>query len=166
MTSRNKKKNALRSLTMSAMIAAGYLALTFLSSLAGLSSGAIQLRLSEILCVFAAFSPCAIAGLSVGCLLANFLTGALLFDVFFGTLATLIGAVGTYLLRRHAILRLVPPIVSNTVTVGLLLRYCYGMQLPIFVLMTGVFAGELVTAGALAYLFGRAWEKRAPAFFS
>lgn len=163
---RDTKKNAVRSLTMAAMIAAGYLVLTFLSSLVGLSSGAIQVRLSEALCVLAAFSPSAIAGLTIGCFFANFMTGALLLDVLFGTLATFLGAVGTYLLRRHAVLRLCPPIIANTVIVGLVLRYCYGLSLPLWMLMAGVLAGEVIAAGVLAYLFGRALEKHASAFFS
>jgi uncharacterized membrane protein len=162
---RDTKKNAVRSLTMAAMIAAGYVVLTLLSFLVGLSSGAIQVRLSEALCVLAAFSPSAIAGLTIGCFFANFMTGALLLDVLFGTLATFLGAVGTYLLRRHAVLRLCPPIIANTVIVGLVLRYAYGLS-PLWMLMAGVLVGEVIAAGALAYLFGRALEKHASTFFS
>ncbi|HOA84750.1 MAG TPA: QueT transporter family protein, partial [Bacillota bacterium] len=70
------------------IIAALYVALTFLSAAMGLASGVIQLRLSEALCVLPVFTPAAIPGLAVGCLIANFATGAVVLDVIFGSLAT------------------------------------------------------------------------------
>lgn len=66
-----------RRITESAAIAALYVTLTWLSSLVGLSGGVIQFRLSEMLCILPCFTPAAIPGLAVGCLLANLLTGAL-----------------------------------------------------------------------------------------
>ena len=82
------------------MIAAIYVALTFLSALMGLSSGAIQLRLSEAMCLLPLIFPEAIVGLTLGCAIANLVTGCVFWDIVFGSVATLIGALGAYLLRR------------------------------------------------------------------
>ena len=88
-----------RALTQGAVIAALYVALTYLASLMGLSSGVIQVRLSEALCILPIFLPAAVPGLAVGCLLANALTGAVVMDIVLGPVATLAGALGTRLLR-------------------------------------------------------------------
>ena len=115
-----KSNNRIKFMAKTAIIAALYTALTFLCSLVGLSSGVIQLRLSEALIVLTAFTPAAIPGLTIGCLLSNFLTAAPLWDVIFGPLATLIGALGGYFLRRFPYAVPVPNIVSNTVIVPLI----------------------------------------------
>ena len=105
-------------LTRAGVIAGLYVALTWISALLGLSGmGAIQLRLSEALCVLPYFTAAAVPGVTVGCLLANLLTGAALPDIIFGTLATLIGAVGTRCLRRNRYLAPLPPIAANTVII-------------------------------------------------
>ena len=83
-----------------AVIAALYVVLTVLANSIGLASSAIQIRFSEALTILPFFTPAAIPGLFVGCILSNLLTGCVLLDVIFGSLATLIGAVGTYLIRR------------------------------------------------------------------
>ena len=88
------------SLTLGGAVAAVYVLLTLLAAALGLASGVIQLRLSEALCVLPIFFPAAVPGLFVGCLLANLLTGAVVWDVIFGSLATLLGALGTRLLRK------------------------------------------------------------------
>ncbi len=159
------KSNSIYRLTFAAMIAGLYLLFTLISSAVGLSSGLIQLRLSEILCILPALFPPAIAGLGVGCLLANILCGAMWWDVLFGTLATVLGAVGTYLLRRHTFLRLLPPILTNAVAVGLMLRYVYGFTLPLWLLMASVAIGEAVTAGVMGHFFVIALQKRLPSLF-
>ena len=92
------QRNATRALTQGAVIAALYVALTYLASLLGLSSGVIQVRLSEALCILPIFLPAAVPGLAVGCLLANALTGAVVMDIVLGPVATLAGALGTRLL--------------------------------------------------------------------
>ena len=94
------KKNNVLFLTQAAMIAALYVVLTFLSNAFGLASGAIQIRISEALTLLPYFTPAAVPGLFVGCLLSNVLTGCALFDVLFGSLATLLGAIGTRILRK------------------------------------------------------------------
>ena len=74
-------------------IAAIYVVLTMAINVFNLASGAIQVRISEALCILPYFTSAAIPGLSIGCLLANLLTGAPIWDVIFGTLATLIGTI-------------------------------------------------------------------------
>lgn len=91
---RNKK---VLFLTQAAVIAAIYVVLTIFISAFNLASGAIQVRISEALTILPFFTPAAIPGLAIGCLLSNLLTGAAVYDVVFGSLATLLGAVGTSL---------------------------------------------------------------------
>ena len=155
-----------RFLTHAAMIAAIYVALTWLSALVGLSGmGAIQLRLSEALCVLPYFTAAAIPGVSIGCLLANLLTGAALPDVIFGTLATVIGAFGTYFLRRFRFLAAVPPIVANTLIVPFVIRYAYldvSESLPFLFLTVGL--GEILSIGVFGTLLLLALEKKRSIF--
>ena len=91
--------NRIKFMAKTAFIAALYTVLTWLCSLVGLSSGVIQLRLSEALIVMIVFTPAAVPGMTIGCLLSNLLTGAIPWDVVFGTLATLCAAFLTYLLK-------------------------------------------------------------------
>ena len=87
--------------TQAAVIAAMYVVLTFVSSSMGLASGEIQIRLSEMLVILPAFTPAAIPGLFLGCLLSNLLTGCTVIDIVFGSLATLVAALLSYQLRNH-----------------------------------------------------------------
>ena len=73
----NKSKKTLQFLTLAAVIAALYVAFTYLAALLGLASGAVQVRLSEALVALVIFTPAAIPGMTLGCLLANLLTGCL-----------------------------------------------------------------------------------------
>ena len=145
-------KSPARALCQGALIAAMYVALTYLAAQFGLSSGVIQLRLSEALCVMPIFTAAAIPGLALGCFLANALTGAVVLDVVMGAIATLIGAVGTYLLRRRPLLALLPPIAANTVIVPFVLRYGYGFPDAIWYMMTTVGIGEVLSVGVLGFL--------------
>ncbi|MBO5487616.1 MAG: QueT transporter family protein, partial [Eubacterium sp.] len=88
----NKESNKVLLLVQAAMIAALYIVLTFIANALGLASQAIQIRFSEALTILPYFTPAAIPGLFVGCLLSNILTGCALPDIIFGSLATLIGA--------------------------------------------------------------------------
>ena len=115
------KRSKTAYLAAAAMIAAIYVVLTFV--FAPISFGEVQVRIAEALTIMPLFTPAAIPGLFVGCLLGNILGGAALPDVIFGSLATLIGAVGTYLLRnRKPVLGTLPPILSNTVIIPFVLR--------------------------------------------
>lgn len=150
-------------LCRAAMIGALYVTLTWLSSLLGLSSGPIQLRLAEALCVLPFFMPEASVGLTVGCFLANLLTGSIWADVLFGTLATLIGALGTYAMRRFRgkvrFLSLIPPILSNSIIVPFVLKYAYGLEDGWLFLIGGVAAGELLSVGVLGSILMLGLEK-------
>ena len=146
-------KNNTLYLTRGALIAALYVAFTYLSSLFGLSSGVIQFRISEALCVLPLFMPEAVMGLFVGCILSNLLTGAVLWDIVFGSLATLVGAVFTRLLRvlpeKLKWIATLPPVISNAVIVPFVLIHAYGVPDGYFYLLLTVGIGELVCATGL-----------------
>jgi len=146
-------KNNTLYLTRGALIAALYVAFTYLSSLFGLSSGVIQFRISEALCVLPLFIPEAVMGLFVGCILSNLLTGAVLWDIVFGSLATLVGAILTRLLRvlpeKLKWLATLPPVISNAVIVPFVLIHAYGVPDGYFYLLLTVGIGELVCATGL-----------------
>lgn len=155
-----------RNLVQSASIAALYVALTALSAQFGLSgTNLIQLRLSEALTVLPYFTPAAIPGLILGCLLSNLLTTTLVWDIVFGTLATAIGAVGTYLLRRYRFLSPLPPLLANTLVVPFILAYGYGLpeSLPLLFLTTGI--GEILSCGVLGLLLLHALRPHANTLF-
>ena len=142
-----------------ASVAALYVVLTFISSLFGLSSGVIQIRISEALTILPAFTPAAIPGLFIGCILSNLLTGGLILDVVFGSIATLIGAVGTYLLRKKKWLVSLPPIISNILIVPLILRYVYGAPDAYLFMVGTVGAGEIISCGILGMILYFAVDK-------
>ena len=147
-----KRKNyqKVRFLTLSSTIAALYVVLTLVSAVFGLASGAIQIRISEALCVLTFFTPAAVPGLTIGCLIANLVTGANLLDVVFGTLATFIGAIGGYYLRSNKWLITLPTVLANTVIVPLVIVYGFGvkdMALPLIALTVCI--GELISATLL-----------------
>lgn len=147
--------NTVRSIAYAAMTAALYVIFTYLSAMLGLSSGVIQCRLSEALCILPYFMGwAAVPGLAIGCLLANLLTGAVIYDVLFGTLATLLGALGTYLLRNLPLHRIrlllpLPTVLSNTAIVPLVLQYAYNVPDAWWFLALTVAIGELIAAGVL-----------------
>lgn len=147
-----KNKKALY-ITQASMVAAIYVVLTYIVNMTGLASGVIQIRLSEALCVLPAFMPAAVPGLFIGCLVSNLLCGAVIWDVFFGSLATLIGAVITYLLRKKSKWLLpVPAIVSNTAIIPFVLTYAYGVEDAIWFSAITVFLGEFISCGILGML--------------
>ena len=148
-----------------AIIAAAYVVLTYLSSMVGLSSGVIQIRLSEMLCILPVFTPAAIPGLYLGCLLANILTGAVWLDVLVGPIATLIGALGTYALRKNKWLAPLPPVLSNALIVPFVLAYGYEMSEAISVMMLTVGIGEIISAGILGMILYFALYKNSERIF-
>ena len=145
------KENKVTFLTQAAMIAAIYVVLTYI--FAPFSFGEIQVRISEALTILPLFTPTAIPGSFIGCLIGNILGGAILPDIIFGSIATLIGAVFTYMLRNQKpFFGPIPPIVSNTVIVPLVLRFAYGVNLPIPFMMLTVGVGEVISCGILGLL--------------
>lgn len=138
-------------LTQAAIIAAVYVVLGVVFSAIG--NGAIQVRFAEALTILPLFTPAAIPGLFIGCLLSNILSGCILPDIIFGSLATLLGAVGTYKLGKiQPMLGTLPPILANTVIVPLVLRYGYGQPLPIPYMMLTVGIGEVISCGLLGMI--------------
>ena len=142
-----------RYLTRGALVAAMYVALSYLSNLFGLASGVIQFRVSEVLCILPLFMPEAIPGLFIGCILSNIISGCVLWDIVFGSLATLIGAVGCYAMRRLPNklkwLATLPNILANSIIVPFVLMYAYGVDSGYFFLMLTVGIGEVVCSGVL-----------------
>lgn len=147
-------------LTRAALIAALYVILTFISQIFGLASGVIQFRLSEALTCMPLFYREAIPGLWIGCVLANLLTGCAVWDIVFGSAATLLGAVGTwYIGRKKPLLGPLFPILSNMLIVPLVLRYVYGAEGSYWFLMATVGAGEIVCCGILGMLLYKSYKK-------
>lgn len=152
------KNKKLLFLVQAAMIAAIYVVLTIV--FAPFSFGEIQVRIAEALTILPVFTPAAIPGVFVGCLIGNIAGGAILPDIIFGSLATLIGAVFTYLLRnKNKYLTPLPPILSNTLIVPFVLRYAYGINLPIPFMMLTVGIGEIISCGILGMIVYSALEK-------
>ena len=156
----NNKSNLTLYTSRGALIAAMYVVLTLLSSVLGLSSGVIQFRFSEALCILPLFLSEAVPALFIGCLTSNIIAGGVVWDVIFGSLATLIGAIGTRALRRlpekHKWVATLPPILSNMIIVPFVLIFAYGVPDSYIFLCLTVGIGEIVCAGfggtALYYL--------------
>ncbi len=145
-------------MVQAAMIAALYVVLTFVANAFGLANYAIQLRFSEALTILPYFTPAAVPGLFIGCLISNILTGCALPDIIFGSLATLIGAVFTYKLRAHKWLAPIPPVIANMIIVPFVLLYAYGIK-PLWFSFLTVTAGEILSCGVLGMLLLFTLEK-------
>ncbi len=138
-------------LAQAAIIAAMYVALTY--AFAPISFKEVQVRISEALTILPLFTPAAIPGLFVGCVIGNFFGGAILPDILFGSLATLAGAFFTWKLRNATpFLAPVPPIIANMLVVPFVLKYAYGVPLPIPLMMLTVGLGEVISCGVLGML--------------
>ena len=150
-----------RFLTHSGIFAALYAALTYAQYLLwpGSTSMAIQVRISEALCVFAFFTPAAVPGLTLGCLLFNLTyAGTLPMDWLVGTLATLIAAEGMWLTRKITVkgfpmLGMLMPAVTNAILVGWELTIYIG-EASFWYNALFVALGELIallTVGSVVY---------------
>ena len=159
----NNRSLLTRRLAQGAVIAAIYVVLTFV--FAPISFGAMQVRIAEMLTILPLFTPAAIPGLFIGCLLANILGGAIIWDVIFGSIATLIGAALGYVLRFNRWLVPIPAVVSNSVIVPLVLRYGYGVDMPILLMVLYVAIGEIIGCYILGELLATVLLKR-PHIFS
>lgn len=164
-----KSRNKIKYITNAAIIAALYVVLTYAASALGLASGPIQCRLSEALCVLPAFTPAAVPGLFVGCLLSNMLTGCIALDVIFGSVATLLGAAGTYFLSKFGANRFtfsLPTILSNTLIVPFVIKYAYGGEGAIWYFVLTVGAGEIISCGILGTVLYLCLKKSARHIFN
>ena len=146
-----------RALARGAVIAAAYAALTLL--LAPISYGEMQVRLSEALTLLPVLMPEAIPALAVGCLLANILGGCTIFDIVFGTLATLLAAICTRALRSRLPLAAAMPVLFNGVIVGAVVHYCYSPVIPLPLCMLSVAAGEAIACFVVGLLLLRALSR-------
>lgn len=151
-------------MVQAAMIAAIYVVLTFIANAFGLANYAIQVRFSEALTILPYFTPAAIPGLFIGCILSNILTGCALPDIIFGSIATLIGAILTRKLRKNKWLAPIPPIVANAVIVPFVLLYAYGIK-PLWFSFVTVTIGEIISCGILGMLLLFALKKYASRLF-
>ena len=155
---------ATRRLARGAVIAALYTALTLL--LAPISYGQFQVRLSEAMTLLPILLPEAVPALAVGCLLSNILGGCTIFDIVFGTLATLLAALCTRRLRGKFWLAAAMPVLFNGVIVGAVVHYCYSPAFPLLLCMLTVAIGEAIACmivgplliGALRRIPGRVFE--------
>ena len=160
----NKKFDTLF-LTQAALIAAIYVVLTVFVNSFGLASGAIQIRVSEALCILPVFTPAAIPGLFIGCLISNTVTGCVIWDIVFGSLTTLVAGFLTYKLKNTRLLYLLPPIVGNAIVVPFVLRYAYGVGDAIWFLIVTVGIGEIISVGIFGLALKRIlWSRKAQIF--
>lgn len=159
-----KKKSALY-ITQAAVIAALYVALTYVSNSLGLAFNAVQFRLSEILTVLPVFTPAAIPGLVIGCLIANISSPFGLFDIICGTLASLLAAVCSYALRNVKfkgipILSTLPPVLFNGLIIGLEIWYLGEQTAELFFISAlEVMAGQIVMCVLIGIPFITAIKK-------
>ena len=151
--------NNAQKLAFGGVIAALYVVLTVVANAVGLASGAIQVRISEALTILPVFTTAAIPGLTVGCVLANLVTGCLPWDIVFGSLATLLGAIGTRMMRKKPMLAWIPPVISNMAIIPIVLQQVYGVPDAWWYLVLTVGAGEVISCGLLGVLLYRAAVK-------
>ncbi len=158
-----KNKDFTLYLTRAGMIAAIYVILTMLSAFMGLSGGVVQLRLSEAMCLLPLIFPEAVVGLTLGCAIANLITGCVFWDIAFGSVATLIGALGAYLMRKiakeHDFLATIPTILANAIIVPFVLMWAYGVEDGYWFLFMTVGIGEVISAGVLGTILYRNLKK-------
>lgn len=129
-----------------AILAAIYSVLTLILSF--LSYGPIQFRLAEGLTVLPYFSPYAVWGLFIGCILSNIISPMGIPDLIFGSLATLIGAIITYYigksnLKHKKLLAPLPAVIINAVIIGVMLKILYVKDIPLYLNMIYVGIGQL-----------------------
>ena len=148
---KNNQSGKVLFIAQAAMIAAIYVVLTLLG--ASFSYGEVQVRISEALTILPVFTPAAIPGVFLGCLISNILGGCILPDIIFGSLATLIGAIFTWMLRNKSkYLAPLPPIIANVIVVPFVLKYGYMVPLPIPFMMLTVGIGEVISCGVLGLI--------------
>ncbi len=160
---KNRDPRVLR-ITQGAVIAALYVVLTMV--FAPISFGPVQVRIAEALCILPMFTPTAIPGLFIGCLIANLIGGGIMLDVIFGSIATLIGAVFGYMLRNNRWLVPLPAVIANALIVPFVLKYGYGVvDVAIPVLMIQILIGEIAGCYVLGELLCTALQKHGNRIF-
>ena len=160
-----------KNIAFGAIIAAMYIVLTIFAASFGLANNAIQVRISEALTVLPYFTPYAIPGLFIGCIVSNVLTGCVIWDTIFGSIATLIGAIATYYtgklrFKNAKFLAPLGPIISNTVIIPHVLSKVYGAKETIWFLSLTIGIGEIISCGILGMILMYALEKHKNRIFN
>ena len=144
----------IRLIALSGVIAALYCTCSLV--FAPISYGMIQVRISEALCVLPLFTPAAIPGLFVGCLLSNLFSpaGFIWADLVFGSLATLLSAMATYWARRlppkpALWLAPLPAVVLNAIAVPFIIKYGYGSDAGLLIIALTVLIGQCIACYGL-----------------
>lgn len=140
-----KKKSKALFLSQSAIIAALYVVLTLIANAFGLANYPIQLRFSEALTILPYFTPAAIPGLFIGCIISNLLTGCALWDILLGSLATLLGAIFSYKLRKWKYIVPLPPVFFNILFIPPMLTFVYQFQGSFLYFVLTVGSGEIIS---------------------
>ena len=140
-----------------AIIAAVYVVLCIVFQ--PISYGPVQFRIAEALTIMPLFTPAAIPGLFVGCVLANILGHGVILDVIFGTLATLIGVAGIWFLRKKPYIAPLCNVVSNGLIVGFELWYFFGLSEGFWIAAAWVALGELISCYVLGVPLMKFLEK-------
>ena len=154
-------KKSIIFISRAALIGALYFALTV--AIPALSFGPLQFRLSEVLVLLAVIFPEAIPGLTIGCVLSNFFFSPYgIYDMVFGGVATLLGAVGTYLLRKNLFLAALPPILFNGFLVPII-WVLDGSDTVYIISALEIIVSEVLTVGVvgvpLTYALKKAFAK-------
>ena len=136
-------------LIQGAVIASIYVVLTFL--FAPISYGVMQVRISEALTILPYFTPVAVPGLFVGCLVANILGPYGFLDMVFGSLATLLSAFFSYRLRKISGIVPLPPVIINGLVIGSLLHWGYGVPVSLIGCILWVSLGQVISCYGLGY---------------
>lgn len=159
------KKRSTLYITQAAVIAALYVALTYASNALGLAYNAVQFRLSEILTVLPVFTPAAIPGLALGCLIANISSPFGLIDIVCGTIASPLAALSSYALRKITVkgipvLSTLPPVLFNGLIVGLEIWYLGEQTAELFFISAlEIMAGQIVMCVIMGIPFITAIKK-------
>lgn len=156
---RKKMNRRLKFWVQASVIAGIYAVLTII--LAPISFGPMQVRISEALTVLPFFTPAAIPGLFMGCLLSNIISPYGIIDMVCGSLATLLAAFVSYKVRRFPSLVPLPPVIANGAIIGTMIYYVYGLgEMSIWASILWVGAGELLACYVLGYPILKYFQKR------
>lgn len=138
-----------------------------------ISLGVVQVRVAEALCVLPMLTPAAIPGLAVGCLISNLVgvtsaavaAEAVVFDVIFGSLTTLIAAVLSYAMRRNKWVATAPPVVLNALIIGAILTWAYKESMPYLFTVLYIAAGQAIACYGVGIPLYNALEKHKTLLF-
>lgn len=152
------KNKGVRFMTQAAMIAAIYVVLVFV--FAPISFGPVQIRVAEALTILPLITPAAVPGLFIGCLVGNLLSpGLIILDIVLGSLTTLVAAIISYKLRDKKYLVPMPPVILNMIVVPFIIKYGYGVPMPIYLSALAVGAGQLVSCYGLGLILIQVIDK-------